>query len=89
VGAERGADPGRVAYDALEAARRAAATSSIVDTAGALHTQTNLMDELAKVRRVHRAAARRRAARDAARASTRRRARTASSRRACSARRSR
>ena len=36
----------------LRRGRRRAATSCIVDTAGRLHTQTNLMDELAKVRRV-------------------------------------
>jgi fused signal recognition particle receptor len=48
VGGERGADPAAVAYDAIEAAGDVV----IVDTAGRLHTQTNLMDELAKVRRV-------------------------------------
>ena len=47
-----GADPGAVAYDAIEAARARAADVVIVDTAGRLHTQANLMDELAKVRRV-------------------------------------
>jgi fused signal recognition particle receptor len=47
-----GADPGAVAYDAIEAARARDADVVIVDTAGRLHTQTNLMDELAKVRRV-------------------------------------
>jgi fused signal recognition particle receptor len=48
VGGERGADPAAVAYDAV----RAGEDVVIVDTAGRLHTQTNLMDELAKVRRV-------------------------------------
>jgi fused signal recognition particle receptor len=48
VGAERGADPAAVAYDAVGAGGDVV----IVDTAGRLHTQTNLMDELTKVRRV-------------------------------------
>ncbi len=48
----RGGDPGSVAFDAVEAARARGADVVIVDTAGRLHTQTNLMDELAKVRRV-------------------------------------
>src|SRR5947207_12359061 len=48
VGGARGADPAAVAYDAVEAGGDVV----IVDTAGRLHTQTNLMDELAKVRRV-------------------------------------
>ena len=52
VGADRGSDPAAVAYDAIEAARARGRDVVIVDTAGRLHTQTNLMDELAKVRRV-------------------------------------
>jgi fused signal recognition particle receptor len=52
VGAERGADPAAVAFDAIEAAQARARDVVIVDTAGRLHTQTNLMDELAKIRRV-------------------------------------
>jgi fused signal recognition particle receptor len=48
VGGERGADPAAVAFDAVSAGGDVV----IVDTAGRLHTQTNLMDELAKVRRV-------------------------------------
>ena len=52
VGSERGGDPAAVAYDALEAARARGRDVVIVDTAGRLHTQTNLMEELAKVRRV-------------------------------------
>jgi fused signal recognition particle receptor len=52
VGAERGADPASVAYDAIETAEREGRDVVIVDTAGRLHTQTNLMEELAKVRRV-------------------------------------
>jgi fused signal recognition particle receptor len=47
-----GADPGAVAFDAVEAARARGADVVIADTAGRLHTQSNLMDELAKVRRV-------------------------------------
>jgi len=49
---EAGADPGSVAYDAIGAARARGADVVIVDTAGRLHTQDNLMEELAKVRRV-------------------------------------
>lgn len=52
VGAERGADPAAVAFDAIEAAQARGKDVVIVDTAGRLHTQTNLMEELAKVRRV-------------------------------------
>ena len=52
VGGERGADPASVAYDAIERAGRDGADVVIVDTAGRLHTQANLMQELAKVRRV-------------------------------------
>jgi fused signal recognition particle receptor len=47
-----GSDPGAVAYDAVEAAQARGADVVIADTAGRLHTQGNLMDELAKVRRV-------------------------------------
>jgi fused signal recognition particle receptor len=52
VGGERGADPASVAYEAIETASREGRDVVIVDTAGRLHTQRNLMDELAKVRRV-------------------------------------
>jgi fused signal recognition particle receptor len=52
VGGERGADPASVAYDAIETATRDGRDVVIVDTAGRLHTQANLMQELAKVRRV-------------------------------------
>jgi fused signal recognition particle receptor len=52
VGAAQGADPAAVAYDAVEAARARGKDVAIVDTAGRLHTQANLMEELAKVRRV-------------------------------------
>ena len=52
VGAPRGADPAAVAFDAVEAARARGRDVAIVDTAGRLHTQSNLMAELEKVRRV-------------------------------------
>jgi len=52
VGSERGGDPAAVAYDAVRAAQARGRDVVIVDTAGRLHTQTNLMEELAKVRRV-------------------------------------
>jgi fused signal recognition particle receptor len=52
VGSTRGGDPAAVAYEAIEAAQARGRDIVIVDTAGRLHTQTNLMKELAKVRRV-------------------------------------
>src|SRR5918998_1060796 len=52
VGSSRGADPAAVAFDAIEAAKARGRDVVIVDTAGRLHTQANLMEELAKVRRV-------------------------------------
>ena len=52
VRAEQGSDPGAVAFDAVAAATARGHDVVIIDTAGRLHTQTNLMDELAKVRRV-------------------------------------
>jgi fused signal recognition particle receptor len=47
-----GADPGAVAYDAYQAAKARNADVLIIDTAGRLHTKSNLMEELKKVRRV-------------------------------------
>jgi len=47
-----GADPAAVVYDALEAARARGVDVLIADTAGRLHTQSHLMDELRKVTRV-------------------------------------
>lgn len=47
-----GSDPAAVAFDALQAARSRSANVLIVDTAGRLHTKSNLMDELKKVSRV-------------------------------------
>jgi fused signal recognition particle receptor len=52
VGSKRGADPAAVAFDAIAAAEARGRDVVVVDTAGRLHTQTNLMEELAKVRRV-------------------------------------
>jgi fused signal recognition particle receptor len=49
---EQGADPGAVAYDACEAAVARKADVLLVDTAGRLHTQDNLMRELNKIQRV-------------------------------------
>jgi fused signal recognition particle receptor len=51
VGSERGGDPAAVAYDAIDAAQARGRDIVIVDTAGRLHTQVNLMEEHAKVRR--------------------------------------
>src|SRR5436305_10567631 len=52
VGSERCGDPAAVAYDAIGAAQSRGRDVVVVDTAGRLHTQANLMEELAKVRRV-------------------------------------
>lgn len=47
-----GSDPAAVAYDAVQAAKARKADIVIIDTAGRLHTKSNLMEELKKVRRV-------------------------------------
>ena len=47
-----GADPGAVAFDTLEAAKARGVEVVIIDTAGRLHTKTNLMEELKKVHRI-------------------------------------
>lgn len=52
VGAHPGADPASVAFDAVDAARARGCDTIIVDTAGRLHTQGDLMAELSKVGRV-------------------------------------
>jgi fused signal recognition particle receptor len=52
VGSARGGDPAAVAFDAIGAAQSRGRDVVVVDTAGRLHTQANLMEELAKVRRV-------------------------------------
>jgi len=49
---ERGGDPGAVVFDGLVAAESRNVDVVIIDTAGRLHTQVNLMNELSKVRRV-------------------------------------
>jgi fused signal recognition particle receptor len=52
VGAQPGADPASVAFDAIDAAQSRNADVVIVDTAGRLHTQDDLMTELSKIARV-------------------------------------
>lgn len=47
-----GADPAAVAYDSLQAALSRKLDALIIDTAGRLHTKSNLMEELKKIRRV-------------------------------------
>ena len=49
---KQGADPGAVVFDALSAAESRGADVVIVDTAGRLHTKSNLMEELRKILRV-------------------------------------
>jgi len=49
---QQGSDPGAVAYDACEAAVARKADVLLIDTAGRLHTQQNLMRELTKIRNV-------------------------------------
>jgi len=52
VSGPEGSDPGAVAFEAIKQGRERGADVVIVDTAGRLHTQDNLMAELTKVRRV-------------------------------------
>jgi fused signal recognition particle receptor len=52
VAHQPGADPGAVVFDTLSAAVSARADVVIVDTAGRLHTKSNLMEELRKIHRV-------------------------------------
>jgi fused signal recognition particle receptor len=52
VTGREGSDPGAVAFEAVEQGRARGADVVIIDTAGRLHTQDNLMAELSKVRRV-------------------------------------
>jgi fused signal recognition particle receptor len=49
---QEGADPSAVLFDALSAARARGVGTLLVDTAGRLHTRKNLMEELAKMRRI-------------------------------------
>ena len=52
VAHQPGADPGAVAFDTLAAAESSRADVVIIDTAGRLHTKSNLMEELKKIDRV-------------------------------------
>lgn len=52
VAQQRSADPASVAFDAVQAAKARNVDVLIIDTAGRLHTQTNLMEELKKIKRV-------------------------------------
>jgi fused signal recognition particle receptor len=52
VGAKPGADPAAVAFDAIDAAESRKCDVVLIDTAGRLHTQDDLMGEIAKVHRV-------------------------------------
>jgi fused signal recognition particle receptor len=49
---QAGGDPAAVVFDALEAARARGTDLVLIDTAGRLHTNKNLMDELKKIRRI-------------------------------------
>ena len=49
---DQGSDPAAVAFDAVSAGRARKADYVVIDTAGRLHTQQNLMQELEKIRRV-------------------------------------
>jgi fused signal recognition particle receptor len=52
IARERGADAAAVAHDSIEEAKRTATDVLLIDTAGRLHTKSNLMAELEKVKRV-------------------------------------
>lgn len=52
IKAAAGQDPASVAFDAVTAAQKREVDVVLVDTAGRLHTKTNLMEELKKVKRV-------------------------------------
>ena len=52
VEGEPGGDPGAVVYDAIQVAKSKGMDTLIIDTAGRLHTQHNLMAELEKIRRI-------------------------------------
>lgn len=52
IASHTGADAAAVAFDALQAARSRGCDYLIIDTAGRLHTKSNLMEELAKIKRV-------------------------------------
>lgn len=52
IRSQSGADPAAVAFDATNAARARGADLLLIDTAGRLHTKSNLMEELKKIKRV-------------------------------------
>lgn len=52
IAQKHGSDPGAVVFDAIKAAKSRGTDVLIIDTAGRLHTQVNLMEELKKIRRV-------------------------------------
>ncbi len=52
VGGRSGGDPAAVAFDAVEAARSRGADWALIDTAGRLHTERDLLEELRKIDRV-------------------------------------
>ena len=52
IAQNEGADPSAVVYDAVKAAKARKTNLTLIDTAGRLHNKKNLMDELAKMRRV-------------------------------------
>ena len=52
IRSQEGADPASVAYDAASAARARGVDLLLIDTAGRLHTKSNLMEELKKIKRV-------------------------------------
>ena len=52
VGSQPGGDPAAVAFDAIDCATKSGADTVLIDTAGRLHTQADLMTEIAKVERV-------------------------------------
>jgi fused signal recognition particle receptor len=52
VGGRYGADPAAVAYDAIQHARSRGSHFVLIDTAGRMHTDRNLMEELRKIQRV-------------------------------------
>ena len=52
VRAREGSDPAAVVFDALAASKARGRDSVLIDTAGRLHTRTNLMNELDKIRRI-------------------------------------
>lgn len=52
ISSSPGSDPGSVVFDSMQAARARGTDFLVIDTAGRLHTSSNLMEELRKVRRI-------------------------------------